>query len=380
MLAQTKGTTEKLVTAAFFASCLIVFSLTTATNFVSRRLLLEDNRLAADCQFHVSDLAGFSKDFEKYFNDRLGFRERLIACRNLVKVKVFKVSASSDVLIGKDGYLFCSSKGGDQGLLHGSPLFSEQDLANWKSLLEKRARWCRNNGMDYLFVLAPGKVSIYRELLPSPFNKTIPMTRTDQLIAFLRKTKSPVQSIDLRETLRAGKGSWPLYLKTDTHWNQLGAYYAYCAIINKLKAMHQPIASPVPIDNFRVVPYIFTKGDLARLEGLLGILTEDNIAVNRKSTPPWAIVKYPLCFCNKYGVKDTTPFYCESPKSKSLKALMFRDSFASPLAELYLPEHFSKISFYWQPDFSEQIVSREKPNIVIQEALETCLYGDIPPA
>jgi len=57
---------------------------------------------------------------------------------------------------------------------------------------------------------------------------------------------------------------------------------------------------------------------------------------------------------------------------------MFRDSFSCYMIDLYLPKHFSRISFFWQPEFNESIVLREKPNIVLQESVECSLYSPLP--
>jgi SGNH hydrolase-like domain, acetyltransferase AlgX len=372
-----KNTAEAIFTALLFAVCLLFFCISTVANFCSKTVLLEDNRLAAECpsggQFFT-----YARDFEKYFNDRFADREKLIAYDSFFKLKAFKISASSDVLVGKNDFFFCCSKGGHLGVLQGTPLFSAQELNDWKNLLERRTKWCKERGIDYVFMLAPDKPSIYPEYLPSDCAKSVGPTRADQLISFLQKSQSSIKIIDLRAAVRTGKGALPLYLKTDTHWNQLGAYYGYQSIVNSLRLRNTKVHPPMPLSAFRIAPYVFKKGDLARLQGLLGILTEENIAVNRLISPNWAIVKYPIKEDNKYGVEDTTPFYCELKGSVLPRALMFRDSFACYLAELFLPGHFSKIAFYWQPEFSEKIVLKEKPNIVMQEELETCLYDDLP--
>ncbi len=376
--AKVKGSRESIFIAFIFGVGLAFFCLFTVANFFSRTNLLEDNRLAARCPSRVRQFATFAGDFEKCFNDRFAFREKLIACGKLGRIKLFKVPASQDVLLGKADFFFCAAKGGHLGLLQGTPPFTSQELVGWKNLLEKRAIWCRKRGIDYLFALAPNKSSIYPELLPSHYRTKGGPTRTDQLINFLQESHSCAQAIDLRKSVRAGKGSLPLYLRTDTHWNQLGAYYGYCSIIENVRLRYPSIPPPRLLSQFKIVPYDFKKGDLARLQGLLGVLTEESVAVHRPTGPPWTTVRYPKWLDNKYGMDDTTPFYCELKGSKLPRALMFRDSFASPLAELFLPEHFSRSAFYWQPEFSEDIVLREKPDIVIHEALETCLYEDLP--
>ena len=59
------------------------------------------------------------------------------------------------------------------------------------------------------------------------------------------------------------------------------------------------------------------------------------------------------------------------------KAVIFRDSFTSRLVP-FLSEHFSRAVYLWQNDFDADIVSREHPDVVIQQIVGRHLYNFIP--
>jgi len=259
----------------------------------------------------------------------------------------------------------------------GSHAFSPEELHRWKELLERRHTWCNKRGIDYFFVLAPTKFSVYPEFLPWEYANYPRRTRTDELIDFLKQTRSPVQVIDLRSSLRTAKSTLPLYLRTDTHWNQLGAYYGYKSMIELLRERQPSISPPSSLANFNLKARRFGTGDLARMQGLLGVLTETTIELDHKEQSTVKLYRESNFSENVVGQEETRAFGYHQDRSDLPSMLMFRDSFAAFMIELPLPEHFSRSTYFWQPEFSESIVLREKPDIVIQEMLESCLY--LPP-
>ena len=59
------------------------------------------------------------------------------------------------------------------------------------------------------------------------------------------------------------------------------------------------------------------------------------------------------------------------------RAVILRDSFVSRLVP-FLSEHFSRAVYLWQNDFDATIVTRERPDVVIQEIVGRHLYNFIP--
>jgi hypothetical protein len=140
---------------------------------------------------------------EAWFNDHFGFRKRLIRFHHKWKRSLFKESSFSEVIMGRDGWLFYG--GGRMIDNHrGTSLLSTSDLCAWQELLEARRDWLARHGIRYLFVVAPNKESIYPEQLPDWLGMPGPTRKLDQFIAHMR-AHSTVEVLDLRPALLEAK-------------------------------------------------------------------------------------------------------------------------------------------------------------------------------
>ena len=142
-------------------------------------------------------------------------------------------------VIGLDGWVFLGDRfeqiisDGQRGIT-GSAITQGEKIgaaaAAWES-------WLYENGVKlYRVMIAPNKESIYPEFMPF-WARPLPPTATDALIAGTGSTRY----IDLRGALKEAKESHQeaLYLKTDSHWNGLGAGIAF-------RAFAKNVASDAP--------------------------------------------------------------------------------------------------------------------------------------
>ena len=212
-------------------------------------MLVENRALASrpELKLDRAVLAGFPARFEAYFNDQFGFRKRLIHWLNIIKVAGLGVSPSSKVVLGRNGWLFH----GDLYLdyYRAISLSRRAKLAMWQQLLESRRDWLAARGIPYLVVFVPTKSTMYPEYMPRVYNRVDRESRLDQLKAHL-KTHSTLTILDLREPLLAAKSDGQIYYRTDTHWNNRGAYAGYARIMEALSAWfpaargHSPLRVP----------------------------------------------------------------------------------------------------------------------------------------
>src|SRR4029077_10039045 len=100
---------------------------------------------------------------------------------------------------------------------------------------------------------------------------------TDQLIAHLA-AHSTVPVLDLRPALQQAKPSERLYHRTDTHWNDRGAYVAYAAILSSLTDA-LPALRPVSLDAFETRHLRRDGLDLARTMGLSEVRAKDALVL-----------------------------------------------------------------------------------------------------
>ena len=354
-------------------------------------LLTAENRKPAPrprLRLSVKAVTGFPRAFEAFFNDRLGFRARLVRLVNVIKVKGLGVPPDDRVLIGKDGWLFIASfpiPESDSVIrqYRGVRLFSQAELEKWKTALERRRDRLARRGIRYVLVLAPHKHSIHPEFLPDTVTRVRDLTPADQLVAFLGR-RSDVPVLDLRPALRQARQQGELfrqlYWRTDTHWNGVGVYVAYREIIGRLSQWF-PRLRPLPLSSFRVKTDERAGGDLARMVGLGESYREIALAlVPNRPGRARKVEAGPLPVAKNMQRK-----WLEATEIRDAglpRGVMLHDSFAYRLMPL-LARHFRRIVYLRRPgtqDFLtgrdrthphfERLVERERPDIVIDQLIE----------
>jgi hypothetical protein len=208
-----------------------------------------------------------------------------------------------------------------------------------------------------VFVLAPDKHAIYPEELPPSVRRVGPETRSDSLVRYLRE-HSTVPVLDLRPALLEAKARERVYHRTDTHWNDRGAYIAYEEIVRALGVAGPPAARTAFESPAVLVPGL----DLAGMLGLTGELTEEDLPLVPRAPRRARIVEPPRPDSRLMDARLVT----EHPDRSLPRAVVFRDSFGSALIP-FLSEHFSRALYLWQYNFEPDVVLAEHAAVVIQE-------------
>ncbi len=313
----------------------------------------------------LARLQEFVAGLESYFNDHFGFRKRLIQRNNSWKRQLFHDAPYNNVIVGLDGWLFFV---GDRMLddYFGQERFSEQDLQAWQRLLEKRRDWAAKRGIKYLFVLAPDKHSIYPECLPEWFVKSGKPDKTEQFMAHM-KAHSTVEVLDLRQPLLDAKPLGVSYLKTDTHWNLLGGFIAYQAVVRAL-ARQVPQLKPLPLNAFELKTAVSPAGDLSTIRDDSGAVETQVIALAPR--PPLHALQSEtdLSRFPKQWYKGAEPAVSRNDSGQG-KVIVFRDSFSGGF-QPYLGYHFKEVLYIWQYNWDIAFLEREQPDIIVDEILE----------
>lgn len=200
--------------------------------------LARDLKLHARAPFPSRFTMGiFGGALDRWFIDRIGLRLPLVATGAAINVGLLQRSTDRRVLIGRDGWLFYTddrSRPATMADFRGTLRFTESELrATERNLLAMRDSLAAC-GVRSLVIVAPNKQSIYGEYLNNSGAR--PITRLDDLLSRLNASTRDM-ILELRVPLLAAKAaepSLPLYFKTDSHWNDLGAFYAYRAVIASL--------------------------------------------------------------------------------------------------------------------------------------------------
>ncbi len=311
-------------------------------------------------------LAEYPAAFEKWFGDRFAFRRTLVRLEGLAKMRI-GVSPSPLVVVGKDTWLFYAGERAVEQFRHTSPL-APAELARWREALEVRRDELAARGIHYLFVVAPNKETIYSEFMPRGLTVGPGPSRLDQLVEYLR-ANSMVEVLDLRPALQRARSTERVYHRTDTHWNDRGAYAAYIELADRLRRWY-PDLKPVPRGALIEAAAKTPGGDLAGMLSLRADLPEDRLTLSlaRASAAP-AEPGVPVA-------PRTPPHAVPVAKARNdarlPRAMVLRDSYFEALIP-FVSEHFDRTLYLFTHELDPEIVDRERPGVVMEEMLERYL-------
>src|SRR5205814_3281954 len=218
--------------------------------------------------------------------------------------------------------------------------------------------------------IAPDKHTMYPEEMPSTLVRINEMTRTDQLFTALQDVGF---AVDVRPALFEAKARERIYQRTDTHWNGRGALVAYQQIIGAVRARvpkTPPAWTRADFDSREVE----TAGlDLAGMMGLKRVLREIDLTLVPRRPRRGRVIEP----AGALPTAEEGTLITEIDDPSLPRAVVFRDSFVSRLVP-FLSEHFSRAVYLWQNDFDPDVVTRERPDVVIQEIVGRHLYNFIP--
>lgn len=334
----------------------------------------EKRKLADKPKCDIISLDPFPLAYENYYNDNFSLRSQLVKLKSNLSIHLFRQSPMPDkVIIGRNGWLYLVKDELDtyRGKLH----FQESDLNKLSSEVKRRQDYLQERGIKMYFVIAPTKYTIYPEHLPSyvrPVNST---TRTDQVKQSL--IEAGIGVLDLRDTLKKAKEERMLFYKTDNHWNNLGSFVAYRAIISEI----QKDFPEIPLLNwsdFSIEQRSRLGGNTANLMNLMDEFTDTeyilhpNKQFNAKQMPD---IGYPIP--ESFGYKERFEEIYSTNNDTLPDILFIRDSFGNALIP-YLTESFNQsicIFDAWNYTANEHIIKNEKPDIVLYVVLESLWHG-----
>lgn len=306
----------------------------------------------------------FFTTFDSWFADRIGVRLVLIWIGTGFHVGVLQRPTAREVVFGLDGWMFWPDDGDKvpvtmadaRGHLRLGTEEIRQIGIHLRAIRERLAA-CERTA---LVVVAPNKQSIYPEYLlgdrASPTS-----TRLDDLLQRLDPSVSGMV-IDPRPELRAAKvAPGPrLYNKTDTHWNQLGAFYVYRKIVQALERAHR-LSRPelASLALYDVVVQRYEGGDLA-VRMLFSPWRFPDRDVILRPRPDVPAVSSALLADR--GQMLTNP-------QGMGRLLLEGDSFAPPLAD-FLARHFATVLVPETGRLDGEVVARDRPDVVLLEVAE----------
>ena len=363
--------TEKETEDSFYLAFIFGFFLLTIIPHIDEvfdldnTAITEKRELTKKPKFDMQSIEAYPVEFESYYNDNFGFRKKMTSLSAIFKVKLFKTSPKSDrVIVGKDNWLFYWEEDIRNSYLNKRP-FGDANLGNFGNKLKEIKEWSSERGKTFLVTIYPNKHTIYGDKVPGRFKllKKDEERRVDQTYFFLNYNN--INNIEQEKTISKNKGNHPLYLKNDTHWNSLGAYYAYKNIIEKLSSSDSIISQPLKIEDFELeFNRDYRKGDLLNMLGV------DNRKGHFKDTyiEFKYLVKRNLKYShNVYGPRSVVIDNADAINNKT--AIFFGDSYSFELLQ-FLPIHFNKTIFVRNIKLDNNLIEEINPDIIVYGIVE----------
>jgi hypothetical protein len=237
--------------------------------------------------------------------------------------------------------------------------------------LKSKQQWLAEQGIEYLFVLAPSKHYIYPEKLPDhivALNKT---NLSDQLAEELNKHPT-INFVYLKPHLIEAKqrSSELLYYKADSHWNYDGANVAQYVIAKKLRELFAERIMPNK-DLMKSVELINYQGDHSRYMGIEAHFEESS------KTP-----KLDDCtVSNKPDEANFNKTFTTKCLNSGLTTVVFRDSFFTNL-QPFISSYFDQATFIWSKmkfKTAKLWINKDKPDVIIEEWVDRYLPNTYSP-
>lgn len=342
-----------------------------AFRFAPEVTVREKRRLAPAPRFAWRQPLDFLRQGDAYFRDHFGFRGLLVQLHNRIVAGCLGSSPSAKVVVGRRGWLFMARETesrDEMEYFRRLRPFTQAELQDWRLKLRQRRDWLAARGIAYLFLVVPNKSTVYAEHVPARFRPLERPSRLDQLLAELgREGDFPV--LDLRRRFQAAKGGPRLYSKTDSHWNDLGAFHAFAAILEML-APRFPGLRPPDLGSYVLRVQDRAGGDLAQMLGLQKrAYREERIQLQPRQAARTR---------NVQSRRLIGPYIrmaiSETPAAELPPLLVVHDSFIHQLKP-FLDSRFRRVAYVWDwgLHFFPDVVDREKPALVIDEIAERML-------
>ena len=340
-------------------------------NLVPGKISESENRVLANFPDIIDENGEITDNLlpqlKNWFNDNIGLRSEFVTLNGLLQYHILNRSPSESVELGKEGWMYYTL---DNNLDIARGTYPNFGVDILQITCEKQIRIqekLAEKGVEYVLVLPSSKVSIYPEYIASG-DYQIRETPSDILAEYM-KENSAVNVIKLKDARLEEKENAQIYFKTDTHWNDWGAYTGYKEIITQMNQLGLCDSSIAEVS----VSKGTYKGEFSAMMGNKDILPEE-VCPETEVVDPSAqdisdstVATQIEAYLQNQGIYN--PFYMyENPdQADKPSVLLFGDSLFAywSMPELFA-ESFSRFCYVWNfYEIDENIIEMFEPDIVI---------------
>lgn len=294
---------------------------------------------------------------------------------NVLRTKLGYSSSPEQAVVGRDGWLFLGDRYATSiSSKRGAGVPSQEQMLNARKYRDHIAEYARSNGaVGTFFIIPPNKEDVYPENLPQWAKTQTQKNFSDLFLEELDgKVINPLPLLldKKRET------QLPLYFKTDSHWNDFGAWVAYRQMESFIGGELSGIEF-LTDDDILINPSGHLRGgDIASFLFMRDLVEDINPTITFKNPVTIEIrdvntdevtYKGP----NRPLLRQPEPVVITANNAKNkLRVLWLRDSFGNALSPMMAATFSDVIQQDWaavfnNPDLLEKLISEQKPELVI---------------
>lgn len=317
--------------------------------------------------WRIRDWRWYPPRFETALTDHLAGREALVGWHARFKLHTLRTSPTPRVWLGSDGWMFYNHWA-DLGVTN-LPAHVPIVIDKWDAVIRARREWCEARGIHFVVVVVPDKQTIYPERLPA-----VVRDRTDERV-FDRtlerwRAEPAVPVIDLRPELLAAKPYGSVFYRNDTHWTPLGSYVGGASVVDGLA----DVLPGGPVQTWPTVPHMLQRrnmGDLWRMAGMQRPAPEEPVLVAELRRNPAQRSDEVVPVPEAERLPHLKPIVWKGGTGP--RVVLFHDSFADWDFQFVIAERCERLVSVGSYQFIEEIVERERPQVVVCELVERIL-------
>ncbi|MDO4889697.1 MAG: hypothetical protein Q4A25_03370, partial [Candidatus Saccharibacteria bacterium] len=216
----------------------------------------------------------------------------------------------------------------------------------------------KKKGIDLYYFIPPDKASVYTEFLPEGIS-IYDKTRAEDFEDYINKHGGLKNAIFAKQELSSAKERYgdKLYYKQDTHWNYLGSFFGFKALMNVAEPTYKNFDIEVDFEYGKVLTQ-----DLASMMNVRSYFVDD--------VPVVGYLQGKTFERKTIKAKEDVIAITSNPNSAIKKTvLIVGDSFRNAMIP-YFAKVYSKVIAMKRTDYRHGMMTEYDPDIVIFEVLE----------
>jgi hypothetical protein len=218
----------------------------------------------------------YQDSFAHYFSEHLPLRSYAIKTHNQILFSAFKYTNASQVVIGKESYLYETPY---LNAFTGLNYIGDSAINIRAIKLQKLQLALAKINKKLLVVFAPGKASYFPEAMPNEYQQKINKNNHDEFVkAYQKKQINYIDFVTYFNKLKQ-TSPYPLYGKYGIHWSQYGMNIALDSMLHKMELdANQKFPSRINLETAVTNDYRFTDNDVELALNLFVDLPKENMA------------------------------------------------------------------------------------------------------